>query len=70
MNVLCWHRPGRMVRQTVTCRHCGVAIEMCPCVGPYLRSVDSDCRACHGGGWVSLVRGAVAKFREYVEASA
>ena len=59
-----FHRTGRMVRGIVACRHCGVAIEYCPCVGPHFRSVDHDCNACHGSMWVAIVRGNRAKIAE------
>lgn len=63
----CWHRPGKMVRSTVTCRTCGVAIDWCPCVGPHFRSVDDHCKACGGSMWVAIVRGRIGKFRELLE---
>ena len=64
---LCWHRPGRRTRSgTVTCRTCLVAVEECLCVGPWSRSVDHDCSACGGSGWVSIVRGWRAVLREFV----
>ena len=31
------------------------------------RTVDDDCRACDGSGWVAIVRGKIAKFRDYLE---
>lgn len=64
----CFHRPGRIIGHTVTCRRCGVAIEYCPCVGPHFRSVDDHCHACNGSMWVAIVRSAATKFREYLEA--
>lgn len=64
----CWHRPGPYSPSGtyVTCRHCGVAIEFCPCVGPTYRSVDDDCPACRGSMWVAVVRGRAQKFRDYL----
>jgi hypothetical protein len=62
---MCWHRPGRSTRSgLVTCRHCGVGIEECPCVGQWSRSVDHDCFACCGSMWVAIVRGKLAKLEE------
>lgn len=67
MNVmLCWHRPGRAAGRWMTCRHCGVAIEWCPCVLNY-RNVNARCRICSGSGWVAIVRSQKAKFAEYIE---
>lgn len=51
----CWHRPGRAFRQYRLCRHCGIAIEECPCVD-WGRSPGQHCSACEGSGWVSVVR--------------
>lgn len=65
--VLCWHRAGRTIGHTVTCRHCGVAIEYCPCVGPHFRSVDTDCDLFNGSMWIAIVRGAAEKFLEYFD---
>jgi hypothetical protein len=53
---MCWHRPGRLIRTTRTCRNCGVAIEQCPCVN-YFRTPDPFCYCCFASGWVALVRG-------------
>lgn len=50
----CWHRPGKALFRWVFCRHCGVLIQWCPCVGPHFRSVDDDCRMCHGSMWVAV----------------
>jgi len=65
----CWHRPGRALRSGARlCRYCGVLIDWCDCVdGLTFRKLDDDCRACLGSGWVAVVRGRIAKFREYVE---
>jgi hypothetical protein len=65
----CWHRPGRMSPSGayVTCRHCGVLIDWCPCVGPHYRSVDVGCTACHGSMWVAVVRGRGDVFRERLQ---
>lgn len=67
MNMLCWHRPGVVRGVWVTCRHCGVAIERCPCAGEYERKVNSDCVMCGGSTWVSFVRSAKAMFASYLE---
>jgi hypothetical protein len=61
--VLCWHRL-RIVRRRHLCRYCGVQVEQCPCV--INRVEDARCVACHGSGWVAVVRGSAAKFAEYV----
>lgn len=64
--ILCWHR--LMIRgKHQVCRHCGVAVEECPCVSGY-RSPKDGCRCCSGSGWVAIVRGQIEKFIEYVEA--
>lgn len=42
--------------KVVTCRHCLVAIEYCPCTGEYFRKVEADCRYCHASMWVGVVR--------------
>lgn len=67
--MLCWHQPGRMSLsgKLVTCRHCGVAIEYCPCVGPTFRSLNHDCTLCLGSMWVAVVRGWRLQFRAYLE---
>jgi hypothetical protein len=62
ITLLCWHRP-RLSRGHAFCRHCSVAIEQCPCVS--WRVEDGKCELCLGSGWLSTVRGEVAKFREY-----
>lgn len=63
----CWHRPGRLTRSgAVTCRHCAVAVEECPCVDETHRKVNSQCEACFGGGWVAIVKGWRTKLRELV----
>jgi hypothetical protein len=60
--ILCWHRlvirRGRQV-----CKHCGVEIEACPCA--IWRDPDAHCEFCCGSGYLSTVRGKIAKFREY-----
>jgi hypothetical protein len=56
--VYCWHRPGRMVGNVRTCRHCGVAIEECPCVEYRVVKGGATC-ACEGSGWVAIVRSKV-----------
>jgi hypothetical protein len=67
--MLCWHRPGRELRHGIRlCRSCGVLIDWCPCVPDSYRKVDDRCLACGGSGWVAVLRGRLAKFREYVEA--
>jgi hypothetical protein len=67
--VTCFHRPGRSTKSgIVTCRHCGVAIEQCSCVGQWSRSVDHNCTACLGSMWVAIVRGWRAKLSEALEA--
>jgi len=63
--VLCWHRPGRMIGRTTTCRHCGVAIEECG-HEPRKRH-EEPCPCCGGSFWVAIVRGTLAKFAEYLE---
>jgi hypothetical protein len=67
MTVLCWHRPGVTKGRWITCRNCGVAIERCPCAGPVERAADVDCPLCLGSTWVSIVRGKLAMFAEYLE---
>lgn len=68
---ICWHRPGRQTRSgSRTCRHCGIWIEYCPCVGDYFRKVDDDCLYCCGSGWVAVVRSAAAMARELLEQEA
>lgn len=62
----CWHRPGKMVRGSVTCRFCGVFIVYCPCVGPTFRSVDDSCQCCNGSMWVAMVRGRIEKFGQQI----
>ena len=62
----CFHRPGKTVRGIVTCRHCRVAIEFCPCVNETFRKVDDNCAACLGSMWVAIVRGRAEKFKEFV----
>jgi hypothetical protein len=54
-----------MIGERVTCRHCGVLIEQCPCVKLF-RSVDDECRCCNGSMWVAVVRGRIAKFAEFL----
>lgn len=65
MTMRCWHRPGPPRGAWVKCRHCGVAIEECPCVKLH-RAPDPNCRACDGSMWVSIVRSERQKFAEYV----
>jgi hypothetical protein len=62
--MLCWHRL-RLRGRLQTCAHCGVQIEECPCVN--WRVPDGSCRCCGGSGWVAVVRGQLAKFREYAD---
>lgn len=62
---MCWHRAGRIVGRWLTCRHCGVAIEECPCVS-YHRVVDESCWCCFGSGYVAIVRSYRAKLRELI----
>jgi hypothetical protein len=63
----CWHRPGRMTRRgTMTCRHCGVAVEFCPCTDAGYRHYDPKCLACRGSMWVAVVRSWRAKLLELV----
>lgn len=66
--MICWHRPGKMVRNCLTCRHCGVAIEECPCMPVTARKVDDNCPACLGSGFVAIVRTRYAKYREEIAA--
>jgi hypothetical protein len=61
--VLCWHR-ARPRGKILVCVHCEVAVEQCPCV--IYRVVDADCVYCDGSGYVAIVRGKLAKFREYL----
>lgn len=61
--LLCWHR-GKTSGKHLLCVHCGVAVEECPCVT--WRVPDADCRLCDGSGFVAVVRGRLAKFREYL----
>lgn len=63
--VLCWHRPGRRTRSFLMCRHCGVAIEECPCV-KWNRSPADDCPLCQFSGWIATVRIERARFAEYL----
>jgi hypothetical protein len=63
--VRCWHRL-RMRGRLHTCINCGVLIEECPCVN--YRVSDPACPGCSGSGWVSVVRGHIAKFQEYLDA--
>jgi hypothetical protein len=63
--VNCWHRPVFKGALRL-CIHCGVQIEECPCARN--RVPDAECIFCDGSGWVSLVRGKVQKFRDYVAA--
>jgi hypothetical protein len=63
----CWHRPGPYTRNhNVTCRHCGVIIEYCPCVNETFRKCDPNCRCCRGSMWVAVARSRTQKLREYV----
>jgi hypothetical protein len=62
--VACWHR-GRKRKNGHVCVNCGVACEECPCA--CYRAPQGACTACNGSGWVAIVRGNVAKFREYIE---
>jgi hypothetical protein len=69
MHCACWHRPGRTRNGVMTCRHCGVAIQWCPCAqsgSPY-RSVDHGCRCCQGSQFVAVVRSERSKFAEALE---
>ncbi len=64
----CWHRSGRVLLAEVwrsgevvrpeirACRHCGVAIEECPCVQYRVSKLGSNCPACEGSGWVGILR--------------
>lgn len=53
----CWHRPGPVIRGDVhKCRHCGVAIEECPCVEYRISKLGSNCPACEGSHWVGIIR--------------
>ena len=61
----CWHRPGPLKHGVRICRHCGVAIEPCPCVDQFtFRKLDDRCTICNGSGWVAIVRGRNEKFQE------
>lgn len=64
--LLCWHRlrlrPGKR-GPLATCVSCGVLVEECPCA--VYRQPSAACEMCLGSGWVSVVRGPVAMFREY-----
>ncbi len=60
----CWHRPGRVLRGEIRqCRHCGVAIEECPCV-VLQRNVMPGCTACEGSGWVGILRSKSAAVKQ------
>ena len=61
----CYHRPGRRINENPyrVCRNCGVAVDECPC-SDYSRKPKPDCPACLGSGWVSIVRGRIAKSLE------
>lgn len=61
---LCWHR-GRKHRIGFVCRNCGVEVSECPCA--FFRAPQGSCPWCQGSGFVAVVRGQVAKFREYLE---
>lgn len=64
----CWHRPGPLSpsKQFRLCRHCGVAIQICDCDTNF-RKPDPKCQVCNHSGWVAIVRGAAAKFTDYLE---
>lgn len=47
------------------CRHCGVAIEECPCFQN--RVPDGKCDLCLGSGWLATVRSDRQKFMEYAD---
>lgn len=71
MNVpYCWHRPGNLKHfKRITlrvCRHCYVPVEECACLD-YGRTPKSDCPACEGSGWVSLVRSRAQGVRDLIE---
>lgn len=52
---VCWHRPGRVIpNKGWLCRHCGVAIEECPCEPRKRR--EPPCPCCDGSKWVAIVR--------------
>lgn len=52
----CWHKAGRQTRGgIVTCRHCGIGVEECPCL-TWSRSPNDECPMCEGSGWVAMVR--------------
>jgi hypothetical protein len=65
--IYCWHRPGRIIGRAMTCRHCGVAIDWCPCIGIHFRSVDDGCGACLGSMWVAIVRSRREKLSAYIK---
>ncbi len=65
MNFLCFHRPGRLIGGTRTCRHCGVGIEECG-HEPTKRN-GPPCPCCLGSGWLAIVRGKMGAFAQYVE---
>lgn len=67
--IFCWHRPGGKVGSTVTCRHCRVAIEICPCVDEFERKVNDHCPLCRGSMWLAVVRSARAQFAQLLEAA-
>lgn len=61
--IKCWHRLRIRGKHHVY-RHCGVAIEPCPCV-TWMRSPDSHCPLCEGSGYLATVRSENARFTEY-----
>lgn len=61
--MLCWHRPLPRPGSRFVCQNCQVSIEPCPC--DQYRQADSNCAACLGSRWVSIIRGKISKFREY-----
>lgn len=65
--ILCWHR-ARARGSILVCRHCGVAVEECPCVTN--RVPTAGCTYCDGSGYVALVRGKREKFAEYLRRDA
>lgn len=62
--MLCWHR-GKAHGRYYACIHCGVSVEECPCA--CFRAPQGSCPCCSGSGWVSIVRGHLAKFMEYLD---
>lgn len=65
--MICWHLPGRQIRpEVLACRHCGVAIEECPCVPVLAHKVYENFPTCLGSGFVAILRSRYTKYREAI----